>query len=237
MKSFAVLLLHLLLPIITAGTTADHRCGKDVNNTACPGDACCSTAGYCGRGPEYCAVPSNCQQRFGRCDSDALPRHWSPHTLNHTLSRQAADMSPLTRCVEDHTIALTFDDGPSGNTAPLLDVLKVHKAKATFFVAGNTNGFGQIDKNHDRSQLIKRMHHEGHQVASHTWSHFDLDSISPAKRREEMLKTDRAIGNLIKVLPRYMRAPYVRCSAATGCLDDMKNLGYQVVEWQVDSGD
>lgn len=58
---------------------------------------------------------------------------------------------------------LTFDDGPSGITAKLLDVLNQEKVKATFFVLGSN-----VEK---RPDLVKRMYDEGHYVANHGYSH------------------------------------------------------------------
>lgn len=63
------------------------------------------------------------------------------------------------------TFTLTFDDGPDPVRTPrVLDILKAHDIKATFFVVTkkiNNNTF----------PLIKRMLDEGHIVASHGPSH------------------------------------------------------------------
>ena len=61
-----------------------------------------------------------------------------------------------------HTIYLTFDDGPGPYTEKLLDILKEHDVKATFFV---THVFSQYEN------LIKREAKEGHAVAIHSYSH------------------------------------------------------------------
>ena len=61
-----------------------------------------------------------------------------------------------------HTIYLTFDDGPGPYTERLLDILKEHDVKATFFV---THVFSQYEN------LIKREAKEGHAVAIHSYSH------------------------------------------------------------------
>ena len=61
-----------------------------------------------------------------------------------------------------HTIYLTFDDGPGPYTERLLDILKAHDAKATFFV---THVFSQYEN------LLKREAKEGHSVAVHSYSH------------------------------------------------------------------
>ena len=59
-------------------------------------------------------------------------------------------------------VALTFDDGPSGNTTAVLDVLQKYGVKATFFIL-----------NYSESQipLLKRIVNEGHTLAIHSYSH------------------------------------------------------------------
>ena len=62
-------------------------------------------------------------------------------------------------------IALTFDDGPSPNITPqILDILKEHKIKVTFFLIGNN-----LKKN---PELGKRLVAEGHAIGNHTWHHW-----------------------------------------------------------------
>ncbi len=66
----------------------------------------------------------------------------------------------------DKAIALTFDDGPWPETTDqVLDILKEHGAKATFFTIGQ-----QID---DYPEATKRIVDEGHQLCTHTWDHAD----------------------------------------------------------------
>lgn len=63
------------------------------------------------------------------------------------------------------TFTLTFDDGPHPTrTAKILDVLKAHNTRGTFFVLTN-----QINENN--FFLIKRMLDEGHIVGSHGTKH------------------------------------------------------------------
>ena len=61
------------------------------------------------------------------------------------------------------TVYLTFDDGPSSLTEPLLDVLDRYSVKATFFVVGVN------DKNETRDlqEIVRR----GHTIGVHSWSH------------------------------------------------------------------
>jgi peptidoglycan/xylan/chitin deacetylase (PgdA/CDA1 family) len=129
-------------------------------------------------------------------------------------------------CKQPGTVALTFDDGPNVYTSELLDKLKVAGAKATFLVAGNTNGRGELDKGDVWPKLLKRMLAEGHQIGSHTWSHPHMNAMKSRDRKIDMAKNERAIANVIGKYPTYMRPPYGECDAKSGCLKDLKDMGY-----------
>jgi peptidoglycan/xylan/chitin deacetylase (PgdA/CDA1 family) len=140
-------------------------------------------------------------------------------------------------CVKNNVVALTYDDGPSEYTALLLDTLKAYGFKATFFITGNNNGKGAIDTTAPYPGLIKRMIAEGHQVASHTWSHYSLSEITHDLRISQMVKNEMAINNIIGKWPTYMRPPYSQCSQESGCWDDLKALGYHRVYFDLDTQD
>ncbi len=61
------------------------------------------------------------------------------------------------------TCYLTFDDGPSMITDGILDTLKKHDIKATFFVIGELTQY--------YPDTIRRMHNEGHTIGNHSYSH------------------------------------------------------------------
>lgn len=60
-------------------------------------------------------------------------------------------------------VYLTFDDGPSENTAKILDILKERNLKATFFVIGK--------EDEESKELYKRIVNEGHTLGMHSYSH------------------------------------------------------------------
>lgn len=70
-------------------------------------------------------------------------------------------------------VALTFDDGPGPYTNKLLDWLKEHEVKVSFFVVGQR-------LNSYKSQL-KRIVDEGHELGYHSYSHKQQTSLSTAK--------------------------------------------------------
>ena len=103
--------------------------------------------------------------------------------------------------MEHPVVALTFDDGPSSRYTPeLLDGLKERGVKASFFLVGKN-----IEENSD---LIRRMEAEGHLIGNHTYNHVQLDKISDASAREEILKTNNAIYEVTGRYPQYMRPPF-----------------------------
>ncbi|KAI9646992.1 hypothetical protein NHQ30_004993 [Ciborinia camelliae] len=195
-------------------------------------------SGYCGNGQEYCSDPGNCLRGgYGRCDSDATPA--GPSTLDapRPLKGPVSYTADILDCVQDKVVALTYDDGPYKYTADLLDVLKTYGFQATFFITGNNNGKGEIDITAPYPALIQRMIAEGHQVASHTWSHYSLSNISHDLRMQQMVKNEMAFNNIIGKWPTYMRPPYSDCTEASGCWADMKTLGYHRVYFDLDTQD
>ncbi|HVB88959.1 MAG TPA: polysaccharide deacetylase family protein [Beijerinckiaceae bacterium] len=71
---------------------------------------------------------------------------------------------PQTLKLADHEVVLTFDDGPSPETTPLvLDALKAQCVRAVFFDVGRNARYFP--------NLVRREIAEGHTVGHHTWSH------------------------------------------------------------------
>ncbi|MCY9662345.1 polysaccharide deacetylase family protein [Paenibacillus chondroitinus] len=99
-----------------------------------------------------------------------------------------------------HSIALTFDDGPDPEyTSRLLDLLKQHNVKATFFVLGL--------KAKQYPELIKQMHHEGHLVGVHNYVHGANAFMTPKRVRLQVNNTVDVIDRIIGERPIYYRPP------------------------------
>lgn len=81
------------------------------------------------------------------------------------------------------------------------------------------------------------MHAEGHQIASHTWTHLDLSAITSQQRKDQMYKLEAALRNILGFFPTYMRPPFSSCTAASGCESDLANLGYHITYFDVDTDD
>jgi peptidoglycan-N-acetylglucosamine deacetylase len=100
-------------------------------------------------------------------------------------------------------VALTFDDGPNPRTTPrILDTLREHDARATFFVVGS-----QVEKHPD---LLRRIVEDGHAIGNHTYGHANLSRLSTTQMRDELQRTqeavDKALGYHYEM--KMMRPPY-----------------------------
>ncbi|CAE7229124.1 unnamed protein product [Rhizoctonia solani] len=138
----------------------------------------------------------------------------------------------ITKCTKAKTVALTFDDGPYVNTKKLVDLLDKNGAKGTFFFNGNNYGC-IYDSNNAGS--VKYVYDKGHQVASHTWSHAHLASLSGSALTNEFSKTDTAIKKITGAVPAFMRPPYGEYDDEV--LQVAGSRGQTVVIWDFDSGD
>jgi hypothetical protein len=140
----------------------------------------------------------------------------------------------IRECLKPKTIAITYDDGPYIYTEKVMAQFEARNAHATFFVTGNNIGKGSIDENW--TGVISKMYANGHQVASHTWSHQNLDEITHEQRVDQMVKNEMAIRNILGKYPTYMRPPYSAC-ITEACMADMATLGYVITSFDLDTDD
>ncbi|KAI0880374.1 carbohydrate-binding module family 18 [Annulohypoxylon maeteangense] len=221
------------------GSDTDGRCGPDFDNAVCKETECCSASGYCGTTTDHCRAP-DCLFDYGpACDANKTPTGINTSTLSRSpLGSVAVGGAGVYDCENEGDVALTFDDGPGEYTSELLDLLEKYNAKATFFITGINNGKGEIDNTSlVWPSVIRRMYSDGHQIASHTWSHADLSTVTSSRRKDEMVKNEMALRNILGFIPTYMRPPYSSCTELSGCQDDMASLEYHVVYFDLDTAD
>ena len=126
-------------------------------------------------------------------------------------------------------VALTFDDGPSSAHTPrVLDILRRHGAKGTFFVLGS---------NAKRcSSIVARAAAEGHEVGVHTWSHINMARSSMSKIDSEVSRTSDVIRSITGQSPVVMRPPYG--ATTSGIVKHMYDCyGMRSILWDVDTQD
>lgn len=119
-------------------------------------------------------------------------------------------------------IYLTFDDGPmEPYTSKILDILKEHNVKATFFVIGR--------KAKEYPSILKRMKEEGHRIGNHTFNHTILTCLSKKRVIEEIKGCEKVISEITGVKPELFRAPHGFRRLFINRI--LKKLGYIPITW------
>jgi len=124
-------------------------------------------------------------------------------------------------------LALTFDDGPSPWTPLVLDLLREHEARATFFVIGA--------RVRERSDDVKRIVAEGHELGSHTLTHPRLTEIPEDDVRAEIAGGLEAVEEVLGEQPKLFRAPGFHADRRE--LAIVEELGLEAVFAHVDPQD
>ncbi|KAL0953206.1 hypothetical protein HGRIS_004461 [Hohenbuehelia grisea] len=137
-----------------------------------------------------------------------------------------------TRCTAANTVALTFDDGPWVYLYDVSKALKAAGAVGTFFFNGNNY---DCIYTADSQKRVKYAYDNGHQVASHTWSHADLTTLSWDQLHDEMWRVEQALNRIVGKSPAFMRPPYGNYNDLVRQVAAARNQS--VVIWDFDSGD
>lgn len=124
-------------------------------------------------------------------------------------------------------IALTFDDGPRGEsdrTQKVLELLKKYNAHATFFVLG--------EKAVQNADILKQQIAQGCEIGNHSWNHKNLAKLSMKQVNKQYDKTAKAVKQLTGYDVKLLRPPYGAISQKM-----RKNLKHPMVLWNVDTLD
>jgi peptidoglycan-N-acetylglucosamine deacetylase len=101
----------------------------------------------------------------------------------------------------ERTVALSFDDGPDPEWTPkILDILKRHGIKASFFMIG-TNVAAHPD-------LVQRVFAEGHEIGNHSFTHPNMMHASPERVRLELAACQRALESVLGRSVTLFRPPF-----------------------------
>lgn len=125
-------------------------------------------------------------------------------------------------------VAITFDDGPQDMlTELLLDGLLDRGVVATFFILGQRiNG---------REDIIRRMHGEGHEIASHTENHKLLSSLRKNGIAYEMDTTTEKLKAITGEDVTLVRPPYGDRNNLV--VDMIKERNQSIILWNIDPKD
>ena len=124
-------------------------------------------------------------------------------------------------------VFLTFDDGPTPEITPwVLDQLKKHKAKATFFCIGKNIAA--------HPEITKRILKEGHRIGNHTYNHVNGWNTKKDTYLKEVEKTQLLLKNH-DISTKLFRPPYGKISPKQ--LRTLLKKEYKIILWNVLSVD
>ncbi len=131
--------------------------------------------------------------------------------------------------LKDGEVVLTFDDGPlRSKTRRILAALKDHCTKATFFMVGR---MAVADP-----AMVREVARYGHTIATHTWSHRNLQRRSTPRGRGEFELGISAVEHTLgKPVAPFFRFPYLADSKAMIAYSRQRNVA--VFSIDVDSYD
>ena len=129
---------------------------------------------------------------------------------------------------QEKVIYLTFDDGPHPEiTAWVINELKKHQIKATFFCVG--------DNLKKHPETAKQLLTEGHQIGNHTmhhikgWKHKNVDYLKDIEDCDTEIRKIHEQMNDEKAQPRLFRPPYGQIKPSQ--IELLREKGYEIIQW------
>ncbi|MDP3301782.1 MAG: polysaccharide deacetylase family protein [Sulfuricurvum sp.] len=130
---------------------------------------------------------------------------------------------------EVKSVTLTFDDAPDeNNTYKLLEILKEHHVKASFFMIGGT-------MKDDNVTVVKLTHDLGHLVLNHSFNHPRLTKLDVNGIDLQLTSAAEKIESITGHYPILVRPPYGSINATV--VDVINDHNMTTVLWSLDSLD
>ncbi len=164
----------------------------------------------------------------------------SMQTFNYQLNNPELYAVKLNDAIEmtnseEKIIYLTFDDGPSPRTGEILDILKKHNVKATFFVVK--------PQEEEYNEYLLRAVEQGHSIGIHSNSHKyneiyeSVESfLSDFELAYEYIKSTAGISPVIFRFPGGSVNDY-NDDIIVELANEMTRRGFVYFDWNVESND
>lgn len=133
-------------------------------------------------------------------------------------------------CVDtpEKKIALSFDAAwGNEDTAKILEILKKHDVRVTFFMTG-----GWVES---YPEDVKAILAAGHDLGNHSENHKNMSQLSDEEKKEELMKVHTKVQELTGYDMFLFRPPYGDYDNAV--VNVAKDCGYYTIQWDVDSLD
>lgn len=131
-------------------------------------------------------------------------------------------------CVEtdEKKVALTFDAAwGNEDTQKIMDILKKHNVKVTFFMTG-----GWVESYPDD---VKAILADGHDLGNHSENHKNMSQLSDSECEEELMAVHRKVKELTGYDMFLFRPPYGDYD--NDVINVAKRCGYYPIQWDVET--
>ncbi len=155
---------------------------------------------------------------------------WRFNGASVSVSSRIGDRELPIYCVETEKkqVALTFDAAwGNEDTQEILDILKKHQVKATFFMTG-----GWVEH---YPEDVKSIYEQGHDLGNHSENHKNMSQLGKEETKREIQMVHERVKKLTGQEMILFRPPY-------GDYDNqviltVRECGYYPIQWDVDSLD
>jgi probable sporulation protein (polysaccharide deacetylase family) len=111
--------------------------------------------------------------------------------------------------------------------APMLDILKQHDIRITFFIGGEWA--------RDNPQLLERIADEEHEIGNHGFYHKHHSKLNLDENIKEITETEKIIESVTGIKTSLFAPPYGEFNDIT--IQAADSLGYHTIMWSIDTID
>lgn len=175
MQTRIVLALLLAVSLLFSGCSGSAEASKMKGNS----------------GPEASSAPNT---------EPAKPASAAGRFMYHDYSTGVKPTDPNKIDCGTKIVALTFDDGPNGDTVEFINELNELDVNCTFFMQG------YMIENHP--EAVTAMVSGGHQIGNHTYNHPDLAKLGDNDAHAQIMDTEALLKEIDGKNGHYIRCPY-----------------------------
>lgn len=145
--------------------------------------------------------------------ADAIQKNLDYHDVDVFIHKQEQ--------TDQREVALTFDDWASEKVVlEVLDILDEYDIKSTFYIKTQL-----VNKNPNLARLLIE---KGHEVANHSHSHRDSNTVSAEDLQEDLYKAHQILTEAIQEQPKlYFRPPFGRLNDEQAKV--VSAMGFEVI--------
>lgn len=164
---------------------------------------------------------------LARTRSYAAAHGAAPFTTAHLIPGDTLDLAKVDLSIPAaRVIALTIDDGPDPHEIRMLEVLRQHGARATFFWIGR-----RIPEHRDAALQVAAS---GNEVGNHSQDHPMMTDLPPAEMIRNLDAANAALAR-VGVRPAWFRPPFGDVDGAVA--GAARARGMRTTLWTVDTRD